>query len=459
MSVKRKITGTVLTGVAAGLVLLAFVFVGDTTIAQGQTSWTPTIASLASPAGVNSGEAQLTVSKRGVLLSWIERADSKTTLRFAERTRDGWTAPRTVASGKDWSVNGLDLPTVLRLSNGTLVAQWMQTSGGMHANNVRLSYSNDDGKKWAPAFNAHKDDASRERLFPSLFETPTGGAGVVWLSGGAARPMSNAPTAGPNHAPGAAHTPPQGGGAAGHQGHQGQEGHGGRGAMSGMGGEMTLRFAAFDGAWKSVAELTVDPRVCECCSTAAVATSDGVVAAYRNRSDDEVRDIYVSRFADGRWSEPTAVHGDNWRIPSCPINGPALSARGRDVAIAWYTVKEDQGHSYAAFSRDAGRTFSAPIRLDDAASVGRVDVELLPDGSALASWIEVADGRSQFRVRRVGADGTRSAPVTVASLAGYRTSPRLAVAANEIVFVWTETNGSASAVKTASARLPGSATQ
>src|SRR5262249_48005233 len=152
-----------------------------------------------------------------------------------------------------------------------------------------------------------------------------------------------------------------------------------------------------DAGWRQTTEMTIDPRVCECCSTAAVVTSDGILTAYRNRSDDEIRDIYVSRLAEGRWSEPAVVHADNWRIPACPINGPALSASGRNVAIAWYTAKEERGHTYVAFSSDAGRTFSEPIRVDEYASLGRVDVELLPDGSALATWIEVADGRSQFR--------------------------------------------------------------
>jgi hypothetical protein len=113
-----------------------------------------------------------------------------------------------------------------------------------------------------------------------------------------------------------------------------------------------------------------------------------VVAAYRNRSDDEIRDIYVLRFEQGRWTEGAAVHADNWRIPGCPVNGPALSAHGRNVAIAWYTVKEDQGRAYAAFSRDAGRSFCTPIRLDDGGSLGRVDIQVLAEGSALATWIE-----------------------------------------------------------------------
>src|SRR5438093_13682825 len=79
--------------------------------AQNRSSWTPTIAAIASPIAANAGEPQLTVSNRGVLLSWIEHAGAKMTLRFAERTATGWSQPRTVASGDDWSVNALDVPS------------------------------------------------------------------------------------------------------------------------------------------------------------------------------------------------------------------------------------------------------------------------------------------------------------------------------------------------------------
>jgi hypothetical protein len=422
--------------------------------AQKAASWTPAVVAIPSPAGANTGEPQLTTSTRGLLLSWVEHAGAKTTLRFSERTQTGWTQARTVASGDDWTVNGIDVPTVLRLSSGTLVAQWLQSAGvGMHANDVRLSYSTDDGKTWGRPFTPYPEQGARERLLASLFEMPNGELGLIWLSGGAAPPATGTPqTRDSSHSHGGDdHAHQQDG-----SGHQGQRGHDARGTMSSM-VEMSLRFAAFDGTWKQVAELPVDPRVCECCSTAAVVTPDGVLAAYRNRSDDEIRDIYVSRFAQGRWSEPAVVHADNWRIPACPINGPALSARSRDIAIVWYTVKEDQGHSYAAFSSDSGRTFGNPIRLDETASLGRVDVEMLPDGSALATWIEVADGGSQFRTRRVARDGTRSAPVTVATLTGNRTAPRIGRYGDDLIFAWT--NGRSSQVRTASARLPSTATR
>ena len=95
-------------------------------------------------------------------------------------------------------------------------------------------------------------------------------------------------------------------------------------------------------------------------------------------------------------------------MPACPVNGPALSASGRRVAIAWFTMQQEQGHAFVAFSDDAGRTFGKPVRVDDEMSLGRVDVELLPDGSAAASWIEYsAEAKStSFRVRRIERSGS-----------------------------------------------------
>ncbi len=438
-------------GSAVGSGLLASAVLGRSTLTAEQGPvWLPSMRTISSPAVSNSGEPQLTVSDRGVLLSWIEHAGPKTTLRFAERTPTGWTESRAVASGEDWSVNAIDVPSVLRLADGTLAAHWLQKSGsGMHANEVRLSYSKDEGRTWAPSFTPHGDGSQKERLFASLLQMPGAGLGLIWLEGSTMQAVTgNDERIAHNHPTGADHAHQQ------PSAQQGHEGHEGRGAMSGS-GTMTLRFASFDTASKQTAEIPIDLRVCECCSTVAVATSEGVLAAYRDRSDDEVRDIYVSRFTRGQWSEPAVVHADNWRIPACPINGPALSARGRNVAIAWYTVKQDQGHSYLAFSRDAGRSFGQPIRLDDGASLGRVDVEMLPDDSALATWIEVVDGRSQFRARRVAMDGAGSTPVTVARLAGGRAggSPRVARHGDELVFAWTESAGGVLRLRTAVARL------
>jgi hypothetical protein len=363
-----------------------------------------------------------------VLLSWIERSGDVATLKFAERTASGWTPPRPIASGRDWFVNWADVPSALRLPSGAIVAHWLQrTARSGYAYDVRLSHSIDDGKTWAPSYLPHSDDTQTEHGFASL--VPMGaGFGLVWLDG---RAMKTG-------------------------GEHGEHG-----------GAMSVRFGQFDEHFKQMAETAVDARVCECCPTAAAITSEGLITAYRDRSESEIRDNYVARFVNGRWSAPKAVFNDNWKIAACPVNGPALAAGGRAVAMAWFTVKQEQGQAYLAFSDDAGGTFGAPIRIDDGGSLGRVDVELLPDGAALATWIEFADqpeakaagegGRAQFRARRIARNGTRSAPVTISGIAGNRSSgyPRVAIGNGEIVFAWTEAvAGGALQVRTAVARVP-----
>jgi hypothetical protein len=384
------------------------------------TSWAPAIERLTSPAGPNSAQPQLSSSARGLLLSWIERDGQKATLRFAERTGDGWTAARDVASGTDWFVNWADVPSVVRLAGGELVAHWLQKSGvDTYAYDVRLSYSKDDGKTWSASFTPHSDGTKTEHGFASLFQMPGAGLGLAWLDGRAMKPGGS---------------------------------HDAHGADAGA---MSVRFATFGRDWKQTSEMSVDLRVCECCPTTAAITSEGPIVAYRNRTEDEVRDIFVSRLEKGKWTEPIAVHTDAWKIAACPVNGPALSARGRDVAIAWFTAQGDQPRAFVAFSKDAGRTFGSPIRLDDAGSLGRVDLELMP-GSAVASWIEFAAQRAQFRFRRVDPSGTKSPAVTVSGWAGCRASgyPRIGVSGNQIIFAWTESDNGRARVQTAVARLP-----
>ena len=401
----------------AGLVLIA---VGLTTssairVVRAQSSATD-IVQMPSPAGPGSAQPQLTVSARGVLLSWIERKGDVATLKFSELKGPAWSPARTVASGGDWFVNWADVPSVLRLADGSLYGHWLQKSApDTYAYDVRLARSTDDGQTWAPSFTPHGDGTQTEHGFASLYQMPGAGLGLIWLDGRAMK-----------------------------------AGHGEHG-----GGDMSVRGAMYDPAGKQISEGPVDLRVCECCPTAATVTADGPIVAYRDRSPSEIRDIYVSRLVAGKWSEPAPVHRDDWQIAACPVNGPALSANGKNVALAWFTAKGDEGHTYVAFSSDSGKSFGQPIRLDDASALGRVDVALLDDGSAATTWIEFADGKAQFRMRRVTTTGERSAAVTVSGLAANRTSgyPRMAQFGGELIFAWTE-SGSPSRVTTARVAVP-----
>ena len=382
--------------------------------------WTMTVARVAPPSAANSSEPQFTSSPRGPILSWIERTATTTVLKFAERTGSGWSAPIAAASGDDWFLSYADVPSVTRLGDGTLVAQWLQTIDPVtEAYNLRLSYSKDGGKTWAPSFLPHNDGTRSQHGFASVIELPGGSVGVVWLDGRNSEYFENDPTS----------------------------------------GTMTLRYAAYDASWKQTSDVEIDHNVCECCPTSVAVTPDGLLTAYRDRTPDEIRDIVVSRLEGSKWTPSTIVGKDDWMIEFCPVNGPSIAASGRNVVAAWFTVKNDLGQSYAAFSSDSGRTWGMPIRLDDGGSLGRVDIDLLDDESAVASWVEYAGGRSELRFRRIDASGARSGPIVVAPVSGGRASgyPRMARRDNELIFAWTDTGteeGGQLQLQTAVGELP-----
>ena len=380
------------------------------------TNWTLDVRQVTPPAAPNSAQPQLFAQGDRVVLSWIERSSDTATLKLAERTDNGWSDARTVASGTNWFVNWADVPSVIPLQHESMAAHWLQKSAAStYAYDVRLVFSRDRGRTWSTSVTPHHDGTRTEHGFASLFPMPGQGLGLVWLDG---RQMKEGD-------------------------HDGMDA-----------GNMSLRAAMFGPDGNQASEMLVDDRVCECCPSAAAVTADGPIVAYRNRTADEIRDIYVSRLVGGKWTEGRAVHNDNWRIAACPVNGPALSAKGRDVAIAWFTAVGDEGHVYTAFSSNSGETFGQPIRIDDVGAVGRVDIELVPDGAAVVTWIEFANQRSEFRIRRAERTGSRSASLAVSGIASGRSSgyPRLASRSNELLFAWVEA-GETPQVRTAVAQL------
>jgi hypothetical protein len=334
-----------------------------------------------------------------VLLSWLEQVSGRRhRFRFATWKAGAWTPPATIAERDDFFVNWADVPSLLPIDDGSLVAQWLVSTGPRTAYDVNLSTSRDGGRTWSAPVVPHRDGTKTEHGFVSLVAAADGPA-FVWLDG---RDFANH---GEGHGPGA------------------------------MKAQMALRSADLrDGAVGP--EQIVDARVCDCCPTAAARTSAGVIVAYRDRSAEEIRDISVARREGGRWLPPARVHADNWKIPGCPVNGPALAAQGRRVALAWFTAADNSARVYVALSDDGGATFGPPQRMDDGLPLGRVDAALLADGTAVVSWIEHNSGKPEIRIRRTG-EGSRS--LRVAPISGDRASgfPRMARAGDRLLLAWT----------------------
>lgn len=357
------------------------------------------VRELDTPSAAGSGEANLTTHANVAYLSWIEPTTGGAhALRFATRAAGGaWSPARTIAQGRDWFVNWADFPAVVALPDGTLAAHWLaKTAPSTYAYEVRVTLSRDGGATWSAPLVPHRDRTPAEHGFVSLLPWLDGGLGIVWLDG--------------RHAGG---------------------GHDAGGATA-----LMHTTAGRDGTLG--AETALDARVCDCCQTSAARTVDGVLVAYRDRSEAEVRDIATVRYVDGRWTSPVTLGSDRWEINGCPVNGPAVAAEGARAAVAWFTAPAEAARVQVAFSQDAGRTFGAPVRVDDGRPLGRVDVALLDGEQVVVSWLEQAGSGAEVRARTVSPDGTRGPALTLAPSSQARSSgfPRLERTGRELVVAW-----------------------
>jgi hypothetical protein len=355
--------------------------------------------SLSVPAPPGSAMPNLATAGGRVWLSFIAENGPEHLLQVACRSSGRWTGPHTVARGESLLANWADFPSCVPLADGSLAAHWLALrSGGRYAYHVQIARS-PDGIAWSSPFRPHRDASPTEHGFVSLVPDPLGGLTAVWLDGRA---------------------------------YAGKE-------EGDPGAETSLRAADWTPAGLGD-EAVLDPRVCDCCQTSAVRASSGLVVAYRDRAEDETRDIAIVRRVEGSWTAPRPLARDGWRIPGCPVNGPVLAASDDRVAAAWFTMAADTARVQVAVSEDGGATFSKPVRVDGAKALGRVDVALLPRGDVLVVWLETTDaGVGEVRARRVGRDGVLHAAFGIARTSAERAAgfPHVVVARDSIFFAWT----------------------
>ena len=336
----------------------------------------------------------------GLIATWLEpmKGEGRYALRFAA-TRDGktWSAPGTIRESDRFFVNWADFASLVETRVATWIAHWPEKTAALpYAYHVMVSTSRDRGKSWTPPRRLHDDTSATEHGFVAA-SPGASGADLIWLDGR---------------------------------------------NTGGESGEMTVRTRAMAADGSLGRELELDARTCECCQAALARTPDGLVAAWRDRSATEVRDIAVARQENGRWSKPQVVSADSWEHRACPVNGPALVADGRRVDLVWFTGVGNQNRVWLVRSTDGAKTFGSRIRIDEGQTLGRLDAEPLGDGSLLVAWLEgKSDAVAEWRIRRITTDGKAGqsravASVTRARLAGF---PRLARSGGTTYLAYTAT--------------------
>lgn len=359
-------------------------------------------------------------SHNGLLyMSWLEHEGDQTKVMMGRRSAQGWSEPRLVHQGSDLFVNWADFPGIALFDDGTIAVHWLREIGPSSFDyQVEIALSRDGGASWSEPLIPHEDRSFEQHGFVSMLPAGEETLAVIWLDG---------------RAYGA-----------------------GRDEASTVSDAMQLRATTLTSDGTIGGDVAVDLQTCSCCQTSLAASGEGtILAAYRDRTDEEIRDISVARLTVDGWQRPVTVHHDGWELAGCPVNGPAISAGGDDAAVAWFTGANDLAAVKVAFSDDAGRSFGAPVRVDLGNPVGRVDVELLEDGTALVSWVEWTDGNEALMLCRAEKEtGCVAQEVLAINSAGASVNfPTMARLGRDIFIAWTQPDGTGDRIDMRRVRL------
>ena len=341
--------------------LFSFVFIQCKDAASSKSqkldSQNAVVVSLSNPTKTDSQTPRLFSNTATLYMSWVTFKDDIDYLHYSSYTGNTWSTPEVIAWGDTWFTNWADFPAIAE-NNGSLLTSYLQKSDkAAYSYDVKLNYKNRDSTSWKKNFILHTDGTKTEHGFVSMIPANNQDEFfVTWLDG--RNTIESNPT---DHENGD---------------------HSGPGAM-------TLRGAMVNIQGNVINSKELDHRICDCCQTSAAMTLNGPVVVYRDRTHQEIRDISIVRWqADNTWSAPKTIHTDNWQIAGCPVNGPAVAAFKKNLAVAWFTAANEIPKVQVVFSSNNGETFGKPIHINTQETLGRVDIVALNNTEAVVSWME-----------------------------------------------------------------------
>ena len=343
-------------------------------------------------------------------LSWISSNNDKATLNFSHYIDNQWTDPMVLSSGNNWFVNWADFPAHAINGNLILSSYLKKSDSGTYNYDIYLNLIDLQGNIVKENFLLHNDGLKAEHGFVSIVSNENSGFYVSWLDG-----------------------------------RNTVEKH-----FDGSHKPMTIRFAEVTKDGGIFNEYEIDSETCDCCQTSIISSEEGPIIVYRDRSKDEIRDIYIARNINGVWTQPKPVFNDGWVINGCPVNGPKADVNLSNIAVAWFTVVDGKPYTRLAFSNNYGETFDKPINLNDNDAIGRVDVAFLDDKQVIVSYMEFDGDYAFLKVKKVSVDGKVSKPFIVSKIdAGRNTGvPQLEIINNDVFLAWTTSVNGRNSLKT-----------
>ncbi|HTE14482.1 MAG TPA: sialidase family protein [Burkholderiales bacterium] len=218
--------------------------------------------------------------------------------------------------------------------------------------------------------------------------------------------------------------------------------------LDGRDGAQGLRHArSRDGVqWEK--NTTVQSNTCECCWQSLARRNDDLLVMFRGKDPRDMQLSALPRGATG-WASRGRVGRFDWDFKGCPHTGGALAATaGANAlhAVVWTGANAAQGLHHL-MSRDGGATWNATRRLGSQ-DAQRADIAISDDGKTLAAvWDQLEGSQRLIYTAYTRDEGkTWSAPRRLSATHVDAIYPRVVPIRGGFLALWTESKAEGSRV-------------
>jgi hypothetical protein len=351
-------------------------------------------------------------SKGNIVLSWIKKADSSTSVYCYAVSKDGgktFAKAIEIPGSGNIHPHGENMPKIIFKANGEVIAAWASANPNpknAYSDLVYYSQSFDNGATWSKAEKLVNDTAGYDQRYFDMAILPNGNIGIIWLDNRKKTPVDGS----------------------------------------------ALYLAETNGNSGFENQRMVSEPCCPCCRTDFfVDSKKNIHILYRAIIKDSIRDMVHAISTDNgkTFSAPKRISNDNWVILGCPHTGPAMTENKDGIQFTWFTGGNNGGVYYCN-SNNEGQTFSTKEKVSGIASrhcqITSVNNDIAIVWNENFSKGNISSSRIGIEIRK--ADGNNPVKQYITSETGNATFPVIKpIDKNSALVAYTESLGDRDYVK------------